>query len=73
MRPLRLIATSTFGLEALVRREVEAMGFSGIMVADDRFPDFFKRACPDKVRKLFNGDIEVNYYQYYGERPKKEV
>lgn len=41
-----------------------------ILTADDRFPDFFKRARPDKVRKLFNGAIEVNYYQYYGDRPK---
>jgi putative N6-adenine-specific DNA methylase len=40
-----------------------------ILTADNRFPDFFKRARPDKVRKLFNGTIEANYYQYYGERP----
>ncbi len=40
-----------------------------ILTADGRFPDFFKRAKPDKVRKLFNGTIEVNYYQYYGKRP----
>lgn len=39
-----------------------------ILTGDDRFPDFFKRARPDKVRKLFNGTIEVNYYQYYGKR-----
>jgi putative N6-adenine-specific DNA methylase len=42
-----------------------------ILTADWRFPDFFKRAHPDKVRKLFNGTIEVNYYQYYGDRPGK--
>jgi hypothetical protein len=41
------------------------------LTADSRFPDFFKRARPDKVRKLFNGTIEVNYYQYFGERPGK--
>lgn len=40
-----------------------------VLTADKRFPEFFKRAKPDKVRKLFNGTIEVNYYQYYGERP----
>lgn len=39
-----------------------------ILTADKRFPDFFKRALPDRVRKLFNGTIEVNYYQYHGER-----
>ena len=44
-----------------------------ILTGDDRFPDFFKRARPDKVRKLFNGTIEVNYYQYYGERPREEA
>jgi putative N6-adenine-specific DNA methylase len=39
-----------------------------VITADDRFPDFFKRARPDKVRKLFNGTIEVNYYQYHARR-----
>jgi len=43
-----------------------------ILTADKRFPDFFKRSRPDKVRKLFNGAIEVNYYQYYGSSPAKE-
>ena len=41
-----------------------------ILTADKKFPDYFKRAQPDKVRKLFNGSIEVNYYQYFGGRPK---
>ena len=41
-----------------------------ILTADKKFPDYFKRANPDRVRKLYNGQIEVNYYQYYGERPK---
>jgi putative N6-adenine-specific DNA methylase len=40
-----------------------------ILTADKKFPDYFKRAKPDRVRKLYNGNIEVNYYQYYGERP----
>jgi putative N6-adenine-specific DNA methylase len=43
-----------------------------VITADKRFPDFFKRAQPDRVRKLFNGTIEVNYYQYHGERQPKE-
>ncbi len=38
-----------------------------MLTADKRFPDFFKRSHPPKVRKLFNGTIEVNYYQYYAE------
>ena len=40
-----------------------------ILTGDKKFPDYFKRANPDKVRKLFNANIEVNYYQYFGERP----
>jgi len=40
-----------------------------ILTADKKFPDYFKRAHPDRVRKLYNGPIEVNYYQYFGERP----
>jgi putative N6-adenine-specific DNA methylase len=42
-----------------------------ILTADKKFPDYFKRARPDRVRKLYNGNIEVNYYQYYGERPPR--
>ena len=44
-----------------------------ILTADKKFPDYFKRATPDRVRKLYNGNIEVNYYQYYGERPPRET
>ena len=40
-----------------------------VLTADKKFPDYFKRAWPDRVRKLYNGGIEVNYYQYYGDRP----
>ncbi|MDD5189999.1 MAG: class I SAM-dependent RNA methyltransferase [Dehalococcoidales bacterium] len=40
-----------------------------ILTADELFPNYFKRARPDRVRKLYNGNIKVNYYQYYGERP----
>jgi putative N6-adenine-specific DNA methylase len=39
-----------------------------ILTADAKFPDYFKRGRPDRVRKLFNGNIRVDYYQYYGER-----
>jgi putative N6-adenine-specific DNA methylase len=35
-----------------------------ILTADPKFPDYFKRAWPDRVRKFFNGRIRVNYYQY---------
>ncbi|HSH03984.1 MAG TPA: class I SAM-dependent RNA methyltransferase [Anaerolineae bacterium] len=40
-----------------------------VFTADAKFPDYFKRARPDRVRKLYNGTIEANYYQYYGEKP----
>ncbi len=43
-----------------------------IITGDKKFPDYFKRAKPDRVRKLFNASIEVNYYQYYGERPQSD-
>ena len=43
-----------------------------VLTADKRFPNYFKRAAPDKVRKLFNGTIEVNYYQYFSETPNKD-
>ena len=43
-----------------------------ILTADSKFPDYFKRARPNRVRKLYNGNIKVNYYQYYGEKPPNE-
>jgi putative N6-adenine-specific DNA methylase len=42
-----------------------------VLTADKMFPRYFKRSRPDRVRKLFNANIEVNYYQYYGERPPR--
>lgn len=39
-----------------------------ILTADEKFPGYFKRGRPDRVRKLFNGNIRVDYYQYHGER-----
>jgi putative N6-adenine-specific DNA methylase len=39
-----------------------------ILTADQKFPDYFKRGRPDRVRKLYNGNIRVDYYQYHGER-----
>lgn len=40
-----------------------------VLTADQKFPDFFKRGRPDRVRKLYNGTIETNFYQYYGRKP----
>ncbi|MFH1428194.1 MAG: class I SAM-dependent RNA methyltransferase [Candidatus Margulisiibacteriota bacterium] len=42
-----------------------------ILTADEMFPKYFKRARPDRVRKLYNGNIKVDYYQYYGDKPDK--
>ncbi|PID85105.1 MAG: RNA methyltransferase [Chloroflexi bacterium] len=42
-----------------------------ILTADKKFPHYFKRSWPDRKRKLYNGNIEVTYYQYYGERPPR--
>ena len=36
MESITLIATAKFGLEALVRREVEALGFRDLRVSDGR-------------------------------------
>ena len=43
-----------------------------VLTADKKFPDYFKRARPNKTRKLFNGAIEVAYYQYFGEKPETQ-
>lgn len=40
--------------------------FLFLITADTMFPEYFKRARPDKVRKLYNGTIQCNYYQYKG-------
>ncbi len=40
-----------------------------VLTADKKFPDYFKRSRPDRVRKLYNGTIQTNYYQYYGRKP----
>ncbi len=44
-----------------------------VITSDRKFPDYFKRARPDRVRKLYNGPIEANYYQYYGDRPPRDA
>ncbi|WP_420645261.1 THUMP domain-containing class I SAM-dependent RNA methyltransferase [Candidatus Leptofilum sp.] len=40
-----------------------------VLTADQKFPSYFKRAKPNRVRKLYNGTIQTNYYQYYGRKP----
>jgi putative N6-adenine-specific DNA methylase len=46
------------------------MGWSiYVYTADQKFPDYFHRSRPSRVRKLYNGTIRADYYQYYGDRP----
>ena len=42
-----------------------------ILTADKKFPNYFKRARPNRVRRLVNGPISVTYYQYHGEKPPR--
>jgi putative N6-adenine-specific DNA methylase len=39
-----------------------------ILTSDEIFPLYFKRSRPDRVRKLYNAKIQVNFYQYYAEK-----
>ena len=41
---------------------------SYIITSDENFEKNFKRKA-DRKRKLYNGKIKVDYYQYYGPRP----
>lgn len=41
-----------------------------LITADERFVQTFG-SKPSKTRKLYNGRIQVNYYQYFGKRPPK--
>lgn len=42
-----------------------------IITSDEKFENHYGKKA-DKKRKLYNGRIKVDYYQYYGPRPKKE-
>ena len=42
-----------------------------ILTADERFESFYGTKAHRK-RKLYNGNIKVDYYQYYGKRPPRE-
>lgn len=42
-----------------------------VLTAEEKFEKFFGTSA-NRKRKLFNGNIKVDYYQYYGERPPKE-
>lgn len=43
-----------------------------VITSDEDFEEKYGKKA-DKKRKLFNGRIKVDYYQYYGPRPPKNV
>ncbi len=42
-----------------------------LITSDKEFEKLFRDKPADRRRKLYNGRIEICYYQYYGERPPK--
>ncbi len=42
-----------------------------IITSEERFESFFGKKA-DKKRKLYNGRIKVDYYQFYGPRPPRK-
>ncbi len=43
-----------------------------IITSDVEFEKIYSRLAPDRKRKLYNGRIQTNYYQYYGRKPEKK-
>ena len=44
-----------------------------VITADKQIEAALMPRKPDRRRKLYNGRIETCYYQYYGQKPKKEI
>jgi putative N6-adenine-specific DNA methylase len=44
-----------------------------LITSDKEFEKSFRETRADRRRKLYNGRIEICYYQYYGERPPKKA
>jgi putative N6-adenine-specific DNA methylase len=66
MADYRAINAIYITLNKMLRKK---MGWSVyILTADSKFPGYFKRGRPNRVRKLYNGNIQANYYQYFGEK-----
>lgn len=42
------------------------------LTAHEGFEKLYGRRA-DKKRKLFNGNVKVDYYQYFGKRPEKKL
>ena len=43
-----------------------------LVTSDKEFEAIFSEKPADRRRKLYNGRIEICYYQYYGTKPKKD-
>jgi len=43
-----------------------------LVTSDKEFETLFSEKPADRRRKLYNGRIEICYYQYYGEKPPKK-
>lgn len=43
-----------------------------LVTSDKEFEPMFTAKPADRRRKLYNGRIEICYYQYYGEKPEKK-
>lgn len=41
-----------------------------ILTADEKFDKFFSKKV-DRKRNLYNGNMKVTYYQYYGKKPER--
>lgn len=44
-----------------------------LITSDKEFEKLFREKPADRRRKLYNGRIEICYYQYYGTRPEKDA
>lgn len=44
-----------------------------LLTADQQFESHYSESPASKRRKLYNGRIQVTYYQYYGEKPEKKL
>ncbi|GAB1476113.1 class I SAM-dependent RNA methyltransferase [Bacillota bacterium] len=44
-----------------------------LITSDKEFEKLFREKPADRRRKLYNGRIEICYYQYYGSRPEKDA
>lgn len=70
---LRLSATNMDELYKKINDKFMKMNTWSLyfVTADDKFDRRFRRRL-SKKRKLYNGGEKVDYYQYFGERPKKD-